>query len=329
MTRLVGNGLDTALAGLEPLLDVPGTSPEREAILAALNGVLGDHLAATGNPLAIPMQFRREGQPLEPGALTGDRLLVLAHGLCMNDLQWSRDGHDHGQALARDLGYTVVHLHYNSGLHVSSNGRAFASHLEDLVRQWPVPLRELAILAHSMGGLLARSAVHQGEAAGHAWPRRLTRLVFLGTPHHGSPLERGGNWIDLLLGFSSYTAPLARIGQIRSAGVTDLRHGYLLEQDWAGQDRFARTGDRRHPVPLPEWVACHAVAGTTCQHSTPGARRLPGDGLVPVESALGRHHQRRHVLRIPRGRRHLAHGTNHFQLLASAEVYARIRDWLA
>ena len=336
MTRLVGDGLDGALAGLEPLLDRGGTSPRREAILAALNGVLGDHLVETGNPLAIPMRLRRLGRPLDPGPAlapaipdAGGRLLVLVHGLCMNDLQWSRDGHDHGAALARDLGYTVVHLHYNTGLHISLNGRGFADLMESLVRHWPVPLSELAILAHSMGGLVARSAVHQGTEAGQAWPQRLRRLVFLGTPHHGAPLERGGNWIELLLGVSSWTAPLARIGQIRSAGVTDLRHGSLLEEDWAGRHRFSRCADGRVPVPLPEGVACHAIAGTTRKRPAPsGKRRPPGDGLVPVASALGRHPERRRSLRIPPARRWLAYGAGHFQLLGSPEVYAKVREWL-
>ena len=132
----MGHGLDTLLAQLEPLLGERSTWPGREALLAALNGVLGDYLAAPSNPLAITMHLRRGGValPLEREPLAaaipdaGGKLLVLVHGLCMNDLQWRRKGHDHGAALARDLGYTPVYLHYNSGLHVSTNGRAFAEH---------------------------------------------------------------------------------------------------------------------------------------------------------------------------------------------------------
>ena len=133
VARLVGGGLDVALAQLRPLLGEGSASPGREAVQAALNGVLGDYLVASGNPLAIPMRLRRDGQDLDPSAVpqpTG-KLLVLAHGLCMNDLQWNREGHDHGAALARDLGYTPVYLHYNSGLHISINGREFAALLED------------------------------------------------------------------------------------------------------------------------------------------------------------------------------------------------------
>ena len=221
--------------------------PGREALLAALNGVLGDYLAASNKPLAIAMHLRRGGiaLPMEREALAaaipqaGSKIVVLLHGLCMSDLQWKRHGHDHGAALANDLGYTAVYLHYNSGLHISSNGRAFAELLESLVERWPVPVTELALVGHSMGGLVARSACHYGKLAHHAWLGHLAKAVFVGTPHHGAPLERGGNWVDLLLGTTPYSAPLARLGKIRSAGITDLRFGYLLDKDWKRRDRFA------------------------------------------------------------------------------------------
>jgi hypothetical protein len=209
---LVEHGLDKLLAGLTPLLGERSTWPGREPLRAALNGVLGDYLKASNNPLAITMCLRRRGLALpdEREALAaaipqaGGKLVVLLHGLCMNDLQWKRKGHDHGAALARDLAYTPVYLHYNSGLHVSTNGRSFAEQLEGLLQRWPVPLTELVLIGHSMGGLVARSACHYGALARHEWPRRLDKLVFIGTPHHGAPLERGGNWVDVLLGASRF-----------------------------------------------------------------------------------------------------------------------------
>ena len=184
-------------------------------LLSVLNGVLGDHLAATGNPLAIPMQLRREGEPRR-------RIVLLIHGVCMSDRGWSRNGHDHGEALARDLGVEPMYLLYNSGRPIAENGRELADVLEALLAERDA---ELTILAHSMGGLVARSACHYAAESGHAWPRRLARIVFLGTPHLGAPLERGGRWLELLLGVSPYSAPIARLGMIRGAGITDLRHG--------------------------------------------------------------------------------------------------------
>jgi pimeloyl-ACP methyl ester carboxylesterase len=334
---LVGHGLDKLLARLEPLLGERSTWPGREALLAALNGVLGDYLAASNNPLAITMGLRRGGIAL-PGERAplaaaipqaGGKLVVLLHGLCMNDLQWMRKRHDHGAALARDLAYTPVYLHYNSGLHISTNGRAFAELLETLVQRWPVPLSELVLVGHSMGGLVARSACHYGALARHEWLRRVDKLVFLGTPHHGAPLERGGNWVDMLLGSSAYSAPLARLGKIRSAGITDLRFGSLLDEDWNKRDRFERSGDLRVAVPLPEGVACYAIAATTGKTAGDLTDKLIGDGIVPLASALGRHTNPRLALNFDESRQWVARGINHLDLLSRPEVYAQIERWLA
>lgn len=148
ITRVVGGGIDSLLGLLAPASGTQETAPEREAFVAALNGVLGDYLVATDNPLATPMALRHQGRdlPSDAAALAaslpqaGGNLLVLVHGLCMSDLQWTREGHDHGMALGRALGFAPVYLRYNSGLHVSINGRAFAQQLERLVEQWPQPV---------------------------------------------------------------------------------------------------------------------------------------------------------------------------------------------
>jgi PGAP1-like protein len=333
--RAVGGGVDLALGAVAPALGHIESSPARESVIAALNGVLGDYLAETSNPLAVTMHLRREGKPLE---LTRERLavaiqvpsskvLVLVHGLCRNDRRWERDGHDHGAELARDLSYTAAYLHYNTGLHISTNGRAFAQMLEDLIAAWPVPVKELSILAHSMGGLVARSAHHYASAGGHAWPRKLRKLVFLGTPHHGVPLERAGHRVDLFLENTPYTAPFALLGKLRSAGITDLRHGYVLDEDWKGRDRFANRCDSWHSLPLPRRVKCYTIAATIGHAPSPRRDQLIGDGLVPVASALGEHRDSRRRLTFPRSRQWTATGTSHLGLLCSGQVYERIRGW--
>ncbi len=338
VTRRVGGGIDASLGMLAPLLDRIASPPQREAVVAALNGVLGDHLAATGNPLAIPMRLRHGGGTLalRRRALTRDvpdartRVLLLAHGLCMNDRQWRQGGHDHGEALARDLGYTPVYLHYNTGRAVADNGRELSTQLESLLDAWPVEIEELAMVCHSMGGLVARAACIAAQEDGSRWLSRLRRLVFLGTPHHGAPLEQAGSRIDLLFGFSPYTAPFARLGGIRSAGIRDLRHGNVRSPDAEGGHPQATDGPhdtRRTPAPLPAHVRAYAVAATT-QSPREGAAPLRGDGLVRVDSAFGQHPQRRFSMRIPASRRALVHDTNHFELLGSQQVYAHLRRWL-
>jgi pimeloyl-ACP methyl ester carboxylesterase len=333
---LAGVGIDAILAPHLPLPAETRSTPKREAVLAALNGVIGDYLAATDNPLAISMRLRRNGKPLilERQALSvaiprlSSKLVVLVHGLCMNDLQWQRKGHDHGAELARDSGYTPVRLHYNSGLHISTNGLAFANLLETLVEQWPAPLEELAIIAHSMGGLVSRSAYHYATVAGQRWPRQLRKIVFLGTPHHGTPAERLGNAVTAGLRLSPYTDAFARLGEVRSAAITDLRYGNLLEDDWAGRDRFDCSGDQRRPVPLPEGVECYAIAATMKQ--TGGLNdEIPGDGIVPVDSALGFHEDPAKNLSFPESRRWVGHNVSHFDLLSKSAVYEQIRRWFA
>ena len=334
--RLTGQGLGAAAGLVAAGSDDRPTSRRREIALAVLNGVVGDHLAATGNPLALTMRFRRDGRPLTPDRqalaeafpeATG-KLAVFAHGLCMSDLQWTRQNHDHGAALARDLGYTPVTLSYNSGLHVSTNGRALAGALEALVAAWPAPVEDFVIVGHSMGGLVARSACLEAEAAGLAWRGQLRSLVCLGTPHHGAPLERIGNWVDVVLGKTPYASAFVRLGKVRSAGVTDLRYGNLLDEDWQGRDRFARAPDSRRPAPLPAGVACYAIAATTAASEGDLGDRLLGDGLVPVTSALGRHDDPARTLAFPPDRQWVATRTGHLDLLSRRDVYERMEGWL-
>ena len=184
---------------------------------------------------------------------------------------------------------TPLYLHYNSGRHVSQNGRELAPLLQRLVAHWPVPVEELVIVGHSMGGLVARSACHHAATEGQAWLRRLTKLVFLGTPHHGAPLERGGRRIDLLLGLSPYVAPFARLGKARSAGITDLRFGNLQDADWVGRDRHAQHSDDRQPTPLPPDADTFVLAATLAERPGRVHSAVIGDGLVPLASALGEH----------------------------------------
>jgi hypothetical protein len=325
-TRLVGTGLDAALPPIASLLPEGEPSPERDAAVAALNGVYGDHLARTGNPLAIPMSLRHRDRPLDPGRpepLTDDllsrgpgaRLLLMVHGLCLNERHWRREGHDHGAALAEELGFVPVYLRYNSGLPVAVNGRALAALLDQLIAAWPGEPPQVAIVGHSMGGLVARSALHHADAARHAWPRLVRDCVFLGTPQHGAPLERAGHWLDRAMDVSPYVAPFTRLGKARSAGITDLRHGCI-------------TCRPREFVPLPRRVRFHAAAATLCARRSALADRLLGDGLVPLESALGRHADPARTLAIPRSRQWIGYGMGHLDLLSRPDVYAQLRRWL-
>ena len=336
VTRVVGGSVDALLGWLGPTLNAAGVGSlpqaEREAVVAALNGVLGDHLAATDNPLAITMAFRHQGKPLVLDRFAmrlrlrdaGPRPLVLLHGLCMNDLQWQRNGHDHGAALAREAGYTPVYLHYNSGLSVSTNGRILAQQMERLLDAWPLPIERMAMVGHSMGGLVARSALHHAvliQRGGLRWTARIDDLVCLGSPHQGAPLESAGHGVDVLLGAAPYAAPLARLGKMRSAGINDLRHGNIVNGSGDGSPR-------PDTVPLPTTARCYAVAASLGPEGGSVKEHLLGDGLVPVASALGQHREPARRLAFDRERQAVVHETNHLDLLSSAEVFDAQRTWL-
>lgn len=336
--QLVGGGLDLALKPLAGLAELRESAPGRDTALGILNGVLGDHLAASGNPLAIGMTLRHGGGVLEPCAKAlraafpgaGPKILLQIHGLCMSEREWARGGRDHCAEFAPGLGYTTLRLNYNTGLRIADNGRALAALLEQLVAAWPVAVEEIAIVAHSMGGLVARSAHHHGAAAGHAWPGRLRKLVFLGTPQHGAPLERAGNRFDWLLGLTPYTLPFTRLGKVRSAGITDLRYGSLLDEDWAGVDRYAKVpAERRTPVPLPAGVACFAAAAVRAESAGAPLPDFCGDGLVPLASALGEHEDARYDLGIPAHARWVGASLGHLELLSDPGVFVQVRRWLA
>lgn len=325
--RLIGSGLDRALAPVAELLPEGESSPQRDAYISVVNGVYGDYLARTGNPLALDMVLRHRGRQVDvtqPAAslaaagfpsLTG-KVLVLVHGLCMSDLQWLRNDHDHGEALARELGYTPLYLRYNTGLNIAANGLALASLLESLLAAWPVAVEDFVIIGHSMGGLVARSALHHALDSGRTWPAQLGRMVFLGTPHHGAPLERGGHGLDFLLDLSPYSAPFTPIGGLRSAGIKDLRQGSVV----AGKHRF---------VQVPEGVKCYTIGALLATGRGSAADRLVGDGLVPLDSALGRHRRAAQTLAVPPERQWVARGTGHLDLLGRPEVYRQLHQWLA
>jgi pimeloyl-ACP methyl ester carboxylesterase len=341
VTRLTGKGADTMMAGLQQLFEsaenaTPGT-PRRDANLAVLNGVMGDRLVGDNSPFATPMSLRYRGETLDwqsppPLADTSGKVLLLIHGLCMDDLQQhgqrTNNAAEQGEVLAATLGYSPIYLRYNSGRHISQIGHELSDQLERLINLWPRAIEDLSVIAHSMGGLVIRSALHYAQQEGLHWPDRVGNIIFLGTPHHGAPLERAGNWLDLILGATPYTKPFTALGRLRSAGITDLRYGNVLHEDWHGHDRFHLKPDTRGLAPLPETVECHTVAATLAEKRGALADHLVGDGVVPLRSALGQHKEAQRSLAFDESSQMIAYKTNHMDLLNSPEVLDQIVQWL-
>jgi pimeloyl-ACP methyl ester carboxylesterase len=344
---LVGTGLGILISQLAPMLGDSTLSFQREMWLAILNGVIGDHLHDEGNPLAIRMQFRVKGIPQSDDMLlrriqqSSGRLLLLIHGSCMSDLQWLQQGHDHGAALTAAMdsnSFAPIYVNYNSGLHISQNGKLLAAHLNRLAGLSKEPLT-IHVLAHSMGGLVIRSACHyaassseRNEFNSNDWLSQVKKIVFLGTPHHGALLEQGGKWVDYLLSLHPYSEPFSWLGKIRSTGVTDLGYGNIRDEDWSESCSPATKQKCRLPTPpLPLNVQCYAIAAITSdQESTYVRDQIIGDGLVTENSALGQGHwQPEFNLVMPPAHRKTIRKVSHVGLLSNLHVYASIQSFLS
>ena len=336
---IVGTAAVTVLDSVERTRTArPWTSTPRGRRLAGmLNGAVGDHLHDRYPPLASPMRIRVDGADVEPDPATlyrhypeaAPRMVVFVHGVIETEEWWSgparaRAGdqtaicEDFGARLTRDLGYSTVHVRYNSGRHISDNGADLAVLLDELIRAWPVPVRELALVGHSMGGLVARSALHQAFAQGRVWPQRTRHLVCLGSPHTGAPLERAANTVTALLRSFDESAPIAALLAGRSAGIKDLRHGSLHRQDWHGNDPDAVHRGVPYPYRPPDGVEHCNVAATVSRAPGPVGHWV-GDLLVPTASALSP---------TPPAHGCVIPGLTHRDLLTHDAVYTQLVGWL-
>jgi pimeloyl-ACP methyl ester carboxylesterase len=318
--------------------DAVEAHPTVAGVIAALNGIYGDELTDRGNGFALTMQIRHHGKPVAMNAaaiaaafpVATGRIAVFVHGWCITEMSWRRlprDGESvlpYGTRLRSDLGFTPVYLRYNTGLHISDNGKALAALLDALRTLWPVPVEEIALVGHSMGGLVVRSACHYGAQQQHDWPDAVRHVVCLGSPHLGADLEKGVNAAAWVLARLPETRAVSSFLNARSAGTKDLRYGALLEEDWneADPDEFLR--DRCHEVPFLPGAVYHFVA-TTAGPRPVGA--ILGDRLVRSKSASGVGKSRR----VPFEQDHglTLTGLHHLDLLNHAAIYAKLHDWLS
>jgi pimeloyl-ACP methyl ester carboxylesterase len=312
--------------------------------LAVLNGLIGDRLQRDGSALHQPTSARMHGERI---ALDGSslrdafpeaapRLVVFIHGLTGDEFCWSwgrnpatnPDAKDpYGSRLASDLDYTPVYLRYNSGLHISENGRTVAVLLEEIVEAWPVEVQQIALVGHSMGGLVVRSAAHQAHEQDQKWVRHVRHVVSLGTPHMGAPLERGAHRAAVALDKLPETRMLSSFLKKRSAGIRDLRHGSLVDEDWRDRDPEALRAVACQEVPLLAGATHCFVSATVTRDPKHPLGRLLGDILVLNPSASGQSKTRRIPFRDEHG--YHVGGTHHLALLNHPEVYERLRGWLA
>ncbi len=316
------------------------------AVLGFLNGAHGDLVqqAAPGLDLGMTVRVAGRAVPLDAHSLrtvfpeaTG-RIAVFLHGLTETEDSWAYGAEKHhghpdvtyGSLLQADLGLTPVYLRYNTGRHISDNGDSLAALLADLVAAWPREVQDLVVVGHSMGGLVARSALHQacdGTAEARPWTHLVRDTITLGSPHLGAPLERGVHRLTLQLARFPETRPLARVLALRSVGIKDLRHGTLVEDDWAGRDLDGPEPATRTLVPLHHGARHFVVMATLSPNPSGWLADLFGDLLVSPRSAAGDTGDDDR-LAFPGEHVERVGGLHHFGLLDHPRVYAAIRRWL-
>lgn len=334
---LVGNNLVSGLRLYNTVRNQSYPRPLPETIkqlVNVLNGVMGDHLVNHNNPIAIPMVLYDNflfpvHDNLQRSELSG-RIIILCHGLCMSHLSWQPFEYESlGESISRSQpDATILYLDYNTGRRISNNGRNFAKVLQHLVDTNP-DITQIDIVGHSMGGLVARSALFYGEQAKQSWVNRVGNLITLGSPHHGAVLERIGYFVQDVIGKMPFANALAKLGDLRSAGIIDLRYGSIRDADWQSlEGRSVLPQDFRHPTPLPLHVHTYCIAATLAEaHYDAKPTKLLGDGLVTIASALGEDADE-HDLYVPDGRKAIFYGVSHLNLIYSDRVCKQVVAWL-
>lgn len=254
------------------------------AISSAINGVFGDHLAATRNPMQVRMNLYANGQPLaaDQTALMAqfpnaqNHLVIFVHGLCCNENSWQMyynpgepATRPYGDKLEETFPVTALYLRYNTGRNIDANSRQFKRMLNKLVRNWPVAVEGITLVGHSMGGLVNRAVVEALTEDDVILQRSIRDVVCLGSPHAGAPLARLAAAGEQLFDRFELSRPIGHVLGVRSRGIRDLDHGLGALQTRGGRE-----------------VMFHLIGSTIGDHGSSWLNSTVGDGLVTPDSAL-------------------------------------------
>jgi len=312
---------------------------------SSINGFWGDYLSRKKSRLDLGMTLRHHGRhlPTTPEAFAAafpnptNKICVFVHSLAATEWLWSLSSEAHygdpdvtfGTRLADDLGFTPIYLRYNTGRHISENGRALAMLLTEVLQAYPVPVEEIALVGHSMGGLVARSAAHYAREHDEPWVAQLHHVACIGSPHLGAPLEKAVNLLTgVLRNVEAAGAQVpAELLDSRSAGVKDLRYGYTVDEEWAGRDPDEVFADARRNVPLVDGVGYYFLAATISRSPEHPLGQLLGDLMVRLPSASGEAPQPARRIQFSSGA--VLPGMNHVHIANHPDVYLALRDLLA
>ena len=277
-----------------------GTTRRAGGVLAFVHGFNGDKMVSGRVPLSSPMNLRRSGErvPATPEGLAraypdaAPQIVIFVHGFVGTEQMWKRHAHrdddgrrlSYGRRLEAHGDWSSLFVRYNTGLRIKSNGLELALLIEQAVDNWPVPVERVVLVGHSMGGLVASSALLQWPQSA-SWGPLVSDLITLGTPYHGSPIEQGANYLAEWFSGHGSTKWLGDVIQFRSEGIKDLRPGNLFLADTRGAMPDAAEWRR---MLAPQMVVRHlSIAGVLTKDPHARLGGIIGDGVVPRSSARG------------------------------------------
>jgi pimeloyl-ACP methyl ester carboxylesterase len=311
---------------------------------SSLNGLWGDYLCRKNSALDAGMTLRHNGRVLLPTAENlaaafpnpSNKICVFVHSLASTEWLWTLSSAYHyngdtgvsfGSRLHDDLDFTPVYIRYNTGRHISDNGRQLASLIDELVAGFPVPVAEIALVGHSMGGLVARSAVRYGSQQNLPWIEQLRHVACVGAPNLGAPLEKAVNLLTGVLGRVDAAAAQVpvRFLNSRSAGIKDLRYGYTVDEEWSGRHPDALFANARLDIPLVDGVGYYFFAATLSKDPEHPLGKLLGDLLVRLPSASGKTADP--ARRIPFSSGKVFSGMSHVHIANHPDIYEMLRHF--
>jgi pimeloyl-ACP methyl ester carboxylesterase len=348
--------------------------PGLERARGAMSGLLGAALPAEMRR-PVEMQLHCHGRRVAPDELAevvrarppGSDVVFLVHGLMRDEGCWHAASFDMAAALERELGVLAVDVRYDTGWHISDNGGALAALLEALAAAVGEPRGRWHIVAHSMGGLVARSALYQAGEQGMAFTRLVDKVFLIGTPNRGARLARSAELAAAALGVAQVTlratasgvrgaltsvrvgnvAPLRPIAAVTDVFVDTIPSFFVNAAGRALDLRSDGIRDLRHgtmlreeweqqpggpkprrrPVPPPPWVRTYAIAGALSRRRRDARPARVTDGLVSAASASNAGDDELGI--VANGRFCLLPGVGHMEMPRHPEVFRTLQRWLA
>jgi hypothetical protein len=311
-------------------------------IVPIINGLHGDSMDEKGHQALVKMSFRYKSRDIEISQIKDyinlsenkGKLIILIHGLMNDDNIWHSNPEDliqrMGSFLEKQNKANILYLRYNTGRHISQNGQDFSLLIQNLLDFYRKDITEIVIMAHSMGGLVTRSACYYAGKLDHNWISILKKVFLIGVPNEGSYVARIAHMTQYFMRKIDPTDndKVAKFFEIRSNGIKDLSFGFLIDEDWQNTDYENKKVVKATKILPLKNVEYFLIAGIVSdEKSKKKIFNFFGDGLVEKKSALSNLFKE-NEMQSGLVNFKLFENENHLALLESKEVHEYVTNCL-